>query len=70
VSRHVQSTTGSEKIIALSSIYGESLRGISSRATPSSTKVYFPTPSQEGPFGPKREPFPKDCFPDCGEERD
>lgn len=54
VSRHVQSVTGSEKIIALSSIYEypTEYRVSSKCTTPSGTKVYFSTSSQEDSLVP------------------
>jgi len=54
VSRHVQSATGSEKIIVLFSIYEYPMeyRVPSKCTTPSDTKVYFSTKSREDSLGP------------------
>lgn len=54
VSQHVQSATGSEKIIALFSIYEypTEYRVSSKCTTPSGTKVYFSTKSREHSLGP------------------
>jgi len=66
VSRHVQSTAGSVKIIALPGIYGESPpRNTSARVNPARDSVeheglFFHAESRwgGGPVGPSLPPFP------------
>lgn len=58
VSRHIQSATGSEKIIALSNIYEYPTKyRVPSKCTTPCTKVYFSTSSQEDSLDPPERDF-------------